>query len=207
MPPGSSGVPGGAADRRTRGHSPRRGGRPVRSVLFAVLFGVAILPALPGCGYQQSGSGANAPAGYQWKSLYRGDVRTVAVPIFTNRTFYRGVEFNLTKAVAGQLEAQSPYRVAPREAADTVLEGEITRVRVRTLSENPAAVVPQEQLLTVRVNFIWRDLRTGKILVERKDFEQAAPYYPTLGEGQFVGQQQNVERLGLAIVQELQATW
>ena len=176
------------------------------SVLLAP-FALALLAGLPGCGYQASGSGANAPAGYQWKTLYRGDVRTVAVPIFTNKTFYRGIEFNLTKAVAGQLEAQSPYRLAPREAADTVLEGEITQVRLRTLSEAPGAVVPQEQLMTVRVSFIWRDLRSGKILVERKNFDQAAPYYPTLGEGQFTGQQQNVERLGLAIVQELQATW
>ena len=162
---------------------------------------------LAGCGYQQSGSAANAPAGYQWKSLYRGDVKSVAVPIFTNRTFYRGVEFNLTEAVAQQLEAQSPYRIAPRDKADTVLEGEITRVRLRTLSEDRIAEIPQEQVYTIRVTFTWKDLRTGKILVERRDFEQAAPYYPTLGEGQFVGQQQNVERLALAIVQELQAAW
>src|SRR4028119_2101831 len=75
---------------------------------------VCLCPGLVfGCGYQQSGSTANAPAGYQWGTLYRGDVRTVAVPIFTNKTFYRGLEFNLTKAVAGQLEAQSPYRLAP----------------------------------------------------------------------------------------------
>jgi len=175
--------------------------------LGVALAAVALSVATGGCGYQQSGSTANAPAGYQWKSLYRGDVRSVAVPIFTNRTFYRGVEFNLTEAVAQQLEAQSPYRIAPREKADTVLEGEIVRVRVRTMSEDRIAVIPQEQLYTVRVSFIWKDLRTGKILVERKDFEQAAPYYPTLGEGQFAGQQQNIERLALAIVQELQAAW
>jgi hypothetical protein len=50
-------------------------------------------------------------------------------------------------------------------------------------------------------------LRTGRVYVQRKDFRQTAPYYPTLGEGQFVGQQQNVERLALAIVQEMQAEW
>lgn len=168
---------------------------------------LTLLVFLAGCGYQQSGSAENAPKGYQWKSLYRGDVRTVAVPIFTNKTFHRGVEFRLSQAVSQQLEAQSPYRIAPREQADTVLEGEITRVRLRTLSEAPGAVTPQEQLYTLRVNFVWKDLRSGKVLAERKDFEQAAPYYPTLGEGQFTGEQQNLERLALAIVQELQAQW
>lgn len=190
----------------------------VRCSVFDVRLSLIRLPAVrllvaflalasAGCGYQQSGSADNAPAGYQWKSLYRQDVRSVAVPIFTNKTFYRGVEQNLTQAISQQLEAQTPYRIAPREKADTVLEGEIVRVRLRTLSEQPGSVTPQEQLYTLRVSFVWKDLRTGKILVDRKDFEQAAPYYPTLGEGQFVGQQQNIERLALAIVQELQANW
>lgn len=160
-----------------------------------------------GCGYQQSGSTANAPAGYKWSSLYRDDVQTVAVPIFTNKTYWRGVEFDLTKAVVGHLEATTPYRVAARERADTELVGEIQRVRIRSISEQPITALPQEQLYIVTVAFIWKDLRTGKILAERRNFEQTAPYYPVLGEGRFHGQQETVERLGLAIVQELQAEW
>ena len=153
---------------------------------FAWVGFVTLLALLPtGCGYQQSGSSANAPAGYQWSTLYRGDVRTVAVPIFTNKTYYRGVEFNLTKAITSQLEAQSPYKIVAREKADTVLEGEIVRVKLRTVSNDRSSAIPQEQLYSVKVNFIWKDLRSGKILVERKDYEQAAQYYPTLGEGQF----------------------
>jgi len=61
--------------------------------------------------------------------------------------------------------------------------------------------------VTLRVNFIWNDLRTGRILTQRKGFEQATTYYPTLGEGELVGTQQAVERLALGIVQELQADW
>jgi hypothetical protein len=178
----------------------------------SMLLGVFCLGALGvgGCGvgtYQQSGSMAHAPSGYQWSSLYRGDVRSVAVPIFANKTFYRGYEFNLTKAVVNQLEAQSPYKVMPKERADTLLDGEIQQVRVRTISNSPFTSLPQEQLLEVTVNFTWKDLRTGRILAKRHDFRQTAPYYPTLGEGQFTGEQQNLERLALAIVQELQAAW
>lgn len=163
---------------------------------------------LAGCGYSQSGGGgAPGLAGYQWKSTYRDDIRTVAVPIFANRSYRRGVEFQLSKAIINRLEATSPYKVVPRERADTVLEGEIVDIHVRTLSADVHTAVPQEQLYLVRVNFTWKDLRTGKILVERRHFEQSASFYPTLGEGQFVGSQQNVERLALAIVQELQADW
>ena len=152
----------------------------------------------------RSGSGST---GYQWRSLYRDDVRTVAVPIFTNRSYRRGVELSLSRAIVNQLETTSPYKVVPRERADTVLEGEILDVNLRTLSPDVHTGLPQEQLYIVRLNFTWKDLRTGKILVERRRFEQSTTYYPTLGEGQFVGSQQNVERLALAIVQEMQADW
>jgi hypothetical protein len=182
--------------------------RPGRLPIVA-LPGLACAAALfcGGCGYQQSGSMKNAAPGYEWNSLYRTDVRTVAVPIFTNKSFYRGVEFHLSKAIVSNLEAQTPYKVVPRERADTLLEGEITRVRARTISDQRRAAIPQEQLYLVTVNFTWKDLRTGKILAQQRNFEQASHWYPTLGEGAFVAEQQNVERLAQAIVHELQAQW
>jgi hypothetical protein len=168
------------------------------------------LLCLAGCGYSQGATPSAAmPASssYKWKSIYRSDVRTVAVPTFTNRSFRRGVEFSLTKALVNQLEATTPYKVVPREYADTILEGEILDIHLRTLAPDIHTGLPQEQLYIVRINFTWKDQRTGKILVERRRFEQTTTYYPTLGEGQFVGSQENVERLALAIVQELEADW
>jgi hypothetical protein len=170
---------------------------------------VLLLPlclTIAGCGYHMSNVG-EPDASYRWRTLYRDDVQTVAVPIFANRTYFQGVEFRLTKAVINDLEAYSPYRVAPRERADTILEGEIERVRVRTISNNRVSAVPQEQMYTVVVRFTWRDLRSGKLLVHREEFEQSAPFYPTLGEAQFEGEQQNIEHLALAIVQALQSDW
>src|SRR5437868_4787436 len=58
------------------------------------------------CGYQQSGDyNAHPSSGYKWRSLYREDIQTVAVPIFQNKDFHRGIEFSLTRAVIKQLEA------------------------------------------------------------------------------------------------------
>jgi hypothetical protein len=166
---------------------------------------VASFCILSGCGYSRSG---DEPSGnYQWRSLYREDVKTVAVPIFQNKDYTRGVEFSLTKAVINQMEAHTPYKVVPRERADTILEGEITSVKRSTISKDSRTAVPQEQLFIVTVDFTWKDLKTGRILVERRNFEQTTTYYPTLGEGQFVGNQQSVEKLAMAIVQELQANW
>jgi len=165
--------------------------------------------SLAGCGYGHGAQpdSSSGSSGYHWSGVYRNDVRTVAVPTFTNRSFRRGVEFSLTKALVNQLEASTPYKVVPREYADTILEGEILDIHLRTLSPDVHTGLPQEQLYIVRLNFTWKDQRTGKILVDRRRFEQTTTYYPTLGEGQFVGSQQNVERLAVAIVQEMQADW
>ena len=172
------------------------------------LLTVALCACIMGCGYSQSGNDTPAAkGGYQWHSLYREDVQTVAVPIFGTRDFRRDVEFKLSNAVVRQLEAHSPYKVVPRERADSILEGEISRVDVNTLSRSYTEGVPQEQQMSVTVNFTWKDLRSGKILLEKKNFQQTASYYPTLGEGEFVGTQKAVERLALEIVQSMEADW
>ena len=165
---------------------------------------ILLVTIIAGCGYSADSSSSN---GYHWDSLYRPGVRTVAVPIFANTDFTRGVEFRLTKAVVNELEARTPYKVSSKEKADTILEGEIVKVDVATISQDNQSSIPQEQIVAVVVNFIWKDLRSGKILVERRNFQAAATYYPTLGEDRFVGRQEATERLALAIVQELQSDW
>src|SRR5262249_43812202 len=119
----------------------------------------------------------------------------------------RGVEFQLTQALVTQLEAHSPYKVVPKERADTILEGEVTSVKLETISQDAQLAIPQEQLYVLSVNFTWKDLRTGRILVERRNFPQTPTFYPTLGENQFVGSQNAAEKLALGIVQEMQADW
>ena len=88
-----------------------------------------------------------------------------------------------------------------------MLEGEILNSRVDNLSRDYFTNIPQEQLVVITVNFRWKDLRTGRILVERKNFQQTASYYPTAGENEWTGDQLAIERLALGIVQELQADW
>ena len=178
--------------------------QPTRSILTLAATLIALISA--GCGYRQTNDNSGA-SGYVWHSLYREDIRTIAVPIFTNKDFHRGVEFQLTKALVNQIELQTPYKVVDRNRADTILEGEITTVRSSALSLDRHTELPQEQMLTVTVNFVWKDLHTGKILVDRKDFAQSTTYYPTLGESTYIGSQSNVEKLALAIVQQLQAPW
>jgi len=164
--------------------------------------------ALAGCGYSQSGGENNKQqGGYHWNSLYREDIQTVAVPVFSTKDYRRGIEFRLTEAVIKQLELHAPYKVVPKERADTILEGQVTSVRVGSLSRDFQTNLPREQELVITVDLTWKDLRTGKILVQRHGLQQEAVYHPPLGEGEFVGAQQAIERFALVIVQEMQADW
>ena len=84
---------------------------------------------------------------------------------------------------------------------------EIVSAELSTLSRDVRTNIPQEQLYLLTINFRWKDLRSGRILLERRNFQQTAEFYPTLGEGEFVGSQNSIEKLALAIVQEMQADW
>src|SRR5689334_10626073 len=113
---------------------------------FLSILGIAWVAC--GCGYTQSGSyDSSDKTGYHWHSLYRQDVQTICVPIFDNKDYNRGLEFKLSKAVIHQIQANTPYRIADREHADSILEGEITAVRVNNLSNAPNSLTPQEQLV------------------------------------------------------------
>jgi hypothetical protein len=169
---------------------------------------VLALLLVAGCGYRQNNAEIDpGKSGYKWSSLYREDITTVSVPVFQNKDFRRGIEFQLSTAVVKQMEATTPYRVAPRERADTILEGEIISTDLGTLSRDVRTAIPQEQLYTMTVNFRWTDLRSGKILLERRNFQQTAQFFGTLGEGEFVGSQSAAQKLALAIVHEMQADW
>ena len=170
-------------------------------ILLALLLGA-------GCGYSQTGSENNKQqGGYHWNSLYREDIQTVAVPVFTTRDYRRGIEFRLTEAVIKQLELHAPYKVVPKERADTILEGQVTSVKVGSLSRDFQTNLPREQELVITVDLTWKDLRTGKILLQRRGIQQDAVFHPQLGEGEFAGAQQAIERFALVIVQEMQADW
>jgi hypothetical protein len=142
-----------------------------------------------------------------WSSLYRQDIHTVAVPIFTTRDFRRGVEFQVTDALVKKIEEFTPYKVVPRERADTILEGEIISIKSQTLTFDPHTATPDEQQYTISVNFTWKEIRTGKVLAARQNFQQTMEFFETLGEGQFVASQTASEGLATAIVHEMEAPW
>jgi len=67
--------------------------------------------------------------------------------------------------------------------------------------------LPRESELTVAVNFTWKDLRSGRIIVERKNFNRSATEIPQIGERVNDAEQLAIERLATAIVDQMQSDW
>jgi len=129
-----------------------------RGALPLAFFAVALL--LPAC----QGDGHFSVLGYTTAPNYDCSIRTVYVPIFQNRTYYRGLEFDLTRAVIREIEQTTPFKVtSDRDAADTELCGTIINFQKNLLNRNQLNEVREaETILTVEV--VWKNLKTGEIL-------------------------------------------
>jgi len=158
----------------------------IRSAALAIAL---TLLSLPGCGYSQN-------------ELFPTPYRTVAVPMFENRTFYRGVERDLSEALVKEIESRTPYKVASPSVADTMLSGTITRIDQDTITRTPDTALPQQQEVSVRVNFTWENLDTGDTLRSRRGFEAVGRYAPTRPVSQFfeTAKHQAVQALARDIV-------
>ncbi len=150
-----------------------------------------------------------AGCGYSHKELFPTDVRTVAVPIFENRTFYQGVEFDLTEAVIKEIERRTPYKVVASDRADTLLRGRVVAVEQRTLSQTREAGMPEEVEARVVVDFSWTAVSTGQTIRDRQGFAAVGRYIPArpLGEPLEIAQHEAVQMLARDIVSTLRADW
>jgi hypothetical protein len=156
----------------------------VVSMMFALLAG--------GCGYSH-------------QALYPQDVSTVNVKIFDNRTFYQGVEFDLTEALIKELELRTPYKAVSGSGGDTVLEGEVVSISQSSGSRSGEGGLIEELEVRVTVDFTWRDARSGQVLRERRGVSDIGHYKPAgpVGEPFEVAQHEAVGRMASRIVATL----
>lgn len=148
-------------------------------------------------------------AGYSANSVYPTQIRSVAVPIFTSKSFVRDVEFELTDALIKEIEARTPYKVTSESSADTIILGQIWAIELNQLSKSPLTGLTEEEVVSVTIDFTWKDLRNGKVLVERRSFSGHGLFVPSrpTGEPIEIGQFAAVQRLAQDIVAEMRADW
>lgn len=156
-----------------------------------------------------AGCAADPRRGYSTASSFPADISTVNVPMFKNSTFIHGLEIELTTAVLTELRRQSPYAVTSSEAAQTTLSGTIVRSEMRKLSVGRDTGLAEDLALVLTVDFTWKDNRSGKVIVERRNFVGADSFTPARGVGESleIGQQGAVTRLARDMVNEMRSAW
>ncbi len=114
--------------------------------------------ALTGC----TTGGHFSVLGYSTQPNFDTSIATVYVPIAQNATYYRGIEFDLTRLVIREIESRTPYRVVSCQAdADTVLDLKILFASKTMILAAPTNLVRDSEV-AMNVELVWRDQRPGR---------------------------------------------
>jgi lipopolysaccharide assembly LptE-like protein len=107
--------------------------------VIAGLLSLLFLVSLPGgCGYHQAGKATKLPP----------NIRTIAIPTFSNNTTYFKVEQRLTHALIEEFIARTKYKIiSSEEGADAVISG-----RVMYLGATPVIFDSSGRATTFLVN-------------------------------------------------------
>jgi hypothetical protein len=145
--------------------------RSTRSELLVLLCSCAVAHSILGfCGCTEKG-------GYCNESLFPEEVSTVYLQMFDNRSFRRGVEYQLSDALAKRIEAETPYKIVTgRGRADSVISGQIAQVSeaVLTMERQMGRALEKEVRLKAVVN--WKNLKTGELLIDNQSISAEATY-------------------------------
>lgn len=162
--------------------------------VLSIMFVTALL-LINGCG------------GYQNSWLYPEQIRTVYVEMFDTGSFRRGHEFALTDAICKRIEAQTPYKiVSDRNVADSVLSGNLG-ISSSVLSTDYASGRPIEKGTAVSVSVTWKDLKTGKLLIEGKTVNASASYSSSLGQTFEYSIDRAVNEAAVKVVELMEIPW
>src|SRR5436190_7079700 len=111
------------------------------------------------------GCSSDPTKGYSASTTFPKGINSVAVPIFTNDAYTRDVEFELTDALIKEIEARTPYKVTSENRADTILIGHIRTIELDELSKSRTTKLAEEMIVSVTIDFEWKDLRNGRTLL------------------------------------------
>jgi hypothetical protein len=161
-------------------------------ILIAVVFSIG----LAGC------------SGYSNESLYPQSVGTVYVEMFDNQSYRRGIEYEVTDALAKRIEAQTPYKiVTDRNRADTVISGQIVQATEETLTTERQVGRPLEKAVELRAVVSWKNLRTGELLIDNKTVTASASYSEWQNQTFAYGSTLAANSMANRIVELMEAEW
>lgn len=170
----------------------------IRKAAFIIFFGLIVASLAGFCGC----------AGYSNKSLYPEDVSSVYVEMFDNKSFWRGVEYELTDALAKRIETETPYKIiSSRDRADTIISGQIVSADESWLSTERQTGRPMEKEVELRAVVNWKNLKTGELLIDNQSVSASASYSEWQEQGFRYGSTLAANNLAQRIVELMEKEW
>lgn len=156
-----------------------------------------------------AGCASDPKEGYAAQNPFSARYKSVALPIFQNRSFIRDFEFDLADALVKQVSSMTPMRVTGDSTADTILRGTITDISLTELSRDPTTGLANEMLFRVTVDFEWSDLRTGMTIAARNGLSTSALFVPSrpAREPIALGRFEAAQLLARELVDQMQSAW
>ena len=120
-----------------------------------------LLAAITGCGYHTAGHAVTLPE----------NVKTIAVPAFTNGTTTYRIEQTLTASVVREFTTRTHYHILndPSEAADATLRGTVLSTSASPLTYNSSTGQAASVLVVVSMKVSLTD-RQGKVLYQNPSY-------------------------------------
>jgi outer membrane lipopolysaccharide assembly protein LptE/RlpB len=134
-----------------------------------------------------------ASCGYSFRGSLPEHIKTVAVPIFTNRTAEPAVETWLTSAVVEAYATNGRLRVVKTEEADAILDGEVMAYSVQSIAYDNQANVRLYRLL-VTMNLKLRDVRRNSVLFEQQGLREKSDFQVLGAVSQTIGAEEGAVR-------------
>ena len=176
--------------------------RPKNPILLVLLATLVL-------GAKACDSAPSTAGGYEMRSHFPAEYRTIAVTLFKNDTYDRPLGGELTEAVIKEVQAVTPYHLTAESRADTLLRGTVRSRTLRELSKSRSTGLSEEVQYEVVIDWEWVDQRTGKVIVARNGFTGSALFVPSRpsSEPTEIGRLAVVQNLATDIVANFQANW
>jgi hypothetical protein len=155
---------------------------------------------------------AQGGCGYTFGVTPGKNVRTIAVPVFENKTLRRGFERDLTAAVQREIKESLPYVIAFESTADLILRGQIMAIEENVLVEGRNDEVLEGNIqITVQIRLF--DKTESEIFITRQASDNQGPngmtitdvaeFVPSRGENRSTATREALRQMAERIVQVL----
>lgn len=147
-------------------------------------------------------------AGYSNESMFPEDVRSVCLEMFDNQTFRRGVEYELSDALAKRIEVDTPYKiVSDTDRADSVISGQIVSIGELALSTDRDIGTVLEREVELRAVVNWKNLKTGQLMIDHVKVSASASYSAYQRQDFNYASALAANNLALKIVEQMERKW